>query len=136
MPVDPTFGVNDFNEVKILTEVETKVNNILMILFGKPGFYPSIPSLGMDISQYLYMHEDEINTSEIKSRLVFQCKDFLADIESGEIDIYKTTHKGNTLLIFKLPIIISNSNISVALGVTLNKKGELMYNFEEVSVQK
>ena len=49
--VDPVYGVNNFNETKVLTEAETLVNNILMILFGKPGFYPSIPSLGMDIQQ-------------------------------------------------------------------------------------
>ena len=73
--VDPVYGVNNFNRSKVLTETETKVSNMLMILFGKPGFYPSIPSLGMDINQYLYKFEDEINVEEIKSKLISQCRD-------------------------------------------------------------
>ena len=59
--VDPAYGVNDFNETKVLSESQTLINNILMILFGKPGFYPSIPWLGMDIYQYLYSFEDGID---------------------------------------------------------------------------
>ena len=58
--IDPTFGLNNFNQTKVLSETETLVNNILMVLFGKPGFYPSIPALGMNIGQYLYNFADDI----------------------------------------------------------------------------
>ena len=59
--VDPAFGVDSFNRPKVLSETETIVNNILFILFGKPGSYPSIPSLGMDIEQYLYLFEQSVS---------------------------------------------------------------------------
>ena len=94
MPVDPVYGVNDFNRPKVLAEDETYVNNLLMILFGKPGFYPSIPYLGMDVGSMLYMFEDEINTDKIKTDLAYQCIDFLPLIDDGDLDVVVTTYKG------------------------------------------
>lgn len=131
--IDPTFSINDYNKPKMLTNLETYVNNILMLLFGKPGFYPSIPSIGMDIQQYLYKFEDEINVEDIKNTLAQQCSDFLPEINNGDFDVMKTVYKNNVLLIFKLPLIDDNKSHDVAVGVTTNTKGELVYNFVEVS---
>ncbi len=132
MPVDPVYGVNDFNRPKVLAEDETYVNNLLMILFGKPGFYPSIPYLGMDVGSMLYMFEDEINVDKIKTDLAYQCLDFLPLIDNGDLDVVVTTYKGRTMLIFQLPIIYKKKTTTLTVGVTLNDKGQLIYQFEEV----
>ena len=127
--VDPVYGVNNFNQTKVLSESETLINNILMILFGKPGFYPSIPSLGMDIEGYLYMFEDEIDASKIKAKLASQCREFLPSMQDGSMHVYTTTYKDHTMLIFELPILIDNVTSMLALGVTVNDKGEMVYTF-------
>ena len=127
--VDPVYGVNNFNQTKVLSESETLINNILMILFGKPGFYPSIPSLGMDIEGYLYMFEDEIDASKIKAKLASQCREFLPSMQDGSMDVYTTTYKDHTMLIFELPILVDNVTSMLALGVTLNDKVEMVYTF-------
>lgn len=127
--VDPVYGVNNFNQTKVLSESETLINNILMILFGKPGFYPSIPSLGMDIEGYLYMFEDEIDVSKIKAKLASQCREFLPSMQDGSMDVYTTTYKDHTMLIFELPILVDNVTSMLALGVTVNDKGEMVYTF-------
>ena len=75
--VDPTYGLNDFSKPKVLSEAETYVRNLLTILFGKPGFYPSIPNLGMDIKQYLSQFSDSIDIAKVKSKLAYQCSDLL-----------------------------------------------------------
>ena len=131
MAVDPTFATNDYNKPKMLTNLQTYVNNILVLLFGKPGFYPSIPSIGMDIYQYLYKFEDEINADEIKMKLVSQCRDFLPEVQNGNFDVFKTTYNGRTLLVFKLPPITDVTRCDVAVGVTTNERGEMVYNFVE-----
>lgn len=128
---DPTFGVNSFEKPKVLSVTQTYVNNLMTILLGKPGFYPSQPELGMDIEQYLYKFIDDINTTEIKSKLIDQCSEFLPEIESGEFEIYKTEHHGHSMLLFKLPIILDDKTLSMALGITINDKGEMIYNFVE-----
>lgn len=127
--VDPVYGVNNFNRAKVLSETETYANNILMILFGKPGFYPSIPSLGMDINQYLYMFEDEIDVNAIKTKLASQCRELLIKFEDETLDVYTTTYNERSMLVFHLPTIIDNNTSGLILGVTLNEKGEMVYNF-------
>lgn len=135
MGVDPTFGVNDYNKPKVLTEMETIVRNIMMVLTGKPGFYPSIPDLGMDIGQYLYQFPEDINEDEIKDELVNQCNEFLPMVESGDIDVYKANRNGRTVLVFVMPVIDDTERRQVALGVTVNEKGEFVYNFVEDTYQ-
>lgn len=135
MSLNPTFSVNNYNKPKVLTELESYVNDVLMLLFGKPGFYPSIPTIGMDIKKYLYMFEDDINVEEIKATLAEQCSEFLPELESGDFDVIKSVYNGNTLLIFKLPIINDTNQNSAAIGITTNEKGELIYNFVDTSNQ-
>jgi hypothetical protein len=129
MSVDPQFGANVYNKPKVLTEPQTIVNNILTLLFGKPGFYPSIPSLGINIQQYLYTFDDDFDVDFLKSQLAIQCKDFVEQISDGSFDIVKSSYKGNPLLIFVIPTIITNTSSNLLLGVTVNEKGEYSFNF-------
>lgn len=132
---DPSFKINDYNQPKILSTLETYVNNIMMLLFGSPGFYPSIPELGMNIKQYLYKFEDEIDTEEIKSKLVSQCEDFLPEVQAGDLDVLLTQYHGKTTLLFVLPVIDDLNNYSVVLGISTNARGEIIYNFKENKYQ-
>ncbi len=128
---DPTFGLNNFHEPKILSVRETLVRNILLILFGKPGFYPSQPELGMDIGKYVYSFEDTIDSDKIKSDLVQQCSEFLPEVEAGNFDVFFLTKNNKRYLLFSLPMIIDEKRMNMALGVTTNEKGMLIYNFIE-----
>ena len=53
---DCTFELNEFNEPKLSSEIETIKNTLLFILFSKPGQYPSLPQIGIDINSYLYIY--------------------------------------------------------------------------------
>lgn len=133
--VDPTFAVNDFNEPKILTKRETYIYNFLTLLYGKPGFHPSIPNIGINISQYLFLRPEEISVEALKSQISDQCSDFLPIIKEGDFDIIKTTYGGNVLLIFKLPDIDDVPGNYLALGVTTNDSGDVVFRFVENKYQ-
>lgn len=133
--VNPTFSTNKFNEPKVLSPMESYVNDILMILFGKPGFYPSLPTIGMNIQKYFFMFIDDINTEEIKSELVSQCSDFFPSVRNGDFEIEKTEYKGRPLLLFILPTIDDVKIHSVTIGVTTDEYGKFMYNFVENMTQ-
>ena len=135
MGVNPTFTVNNFNKAKVLSETETYVNDFMMLLFGRPGFYPSIPSIGLDIRSYLYKFEDDISTAEIKTKVATQCADYLPMIQEGNFDVLKTVYEDHTLLVFVLPSINSD-HVSIAIGVTTNNQGDLIYNFVENKYQE
>jgi len=127
--VDPVYGVDVFEETKVLSESQTMVNQVLMILLNKPGFYPSIPWLGMDVQQYLYTFAEDIDDLNIKAKLATQCKALLPDIQDGELDVYSIDYEGHPLLIFTLPVLVDESNSMVTLGITVNDKGEMVYKF-------
>ena len=100
--LNPTFGVNDYDRPKVLSTMESYVTDILMILFGKPGFYPSIPTLGMDIGSLLYKFEDEVSAEELKTELENQCHEFSKEIDTGDMDVVTTTYKNHLMIIFIL----------------------------------
>ena len=126
--VDPAFGVNEYGKPKMLSEDQTLVNNFLLLLLGKPGFYPSIPTIGIDIQQYLYMFIDDINLDELKAKIAVQCNDFLPAIREGNFDIQKTIMRDKVLLVFSLPTITKKQTL---LGVTIDGSGKVIFRFVE-----
>lgn len=132
MSQDPTYGVDNFQKPKILSESETIVNNILTILFSKPGSFPSNPYLGMDIPQYLYSLEGDLDINSLKSTLAFQCSDFIEIINNDSFDIQKIPYQGNMMLMFILPIIIKNIEKRLVIGISINKNREMIYNYQLV----
>lgn len=55
---------------KVISTFEMCVNSIVMLLKMKPGQFPSIPELGIDIEQYLHEYADDQSIPKIvKSKL-------------------------------------------------------------------
>lgn len=134
MAVDPIFGVDNFNNPAVLQEDETLVNNILTVLFGKPGFYPSIPALGMDVTQYLYSFRDDLDTTSLLARLIYQCPDLDDAVSDGSLDCKYFMYQGRPILGFTLPNITKNGG-TLTLVVTTNDLGQPKYNFVFNKVQ-
>lgn len=133
--VDPTFGIDEFKRPKVLSETETTVNNILTLLMGEPGFYPSIPYIGINIKQYLYMPIDDIPCEAITAELAKQCSDFAPDINSGEFTIQKSIYNKKPIILVTLPVIDDTKKNVLSIGITVNDKGEYIYNFVEGKYQ-
>lgn len=132
--VDPAFGMNSFNTPKFYNESVTTAKNIVTILEGRPGFFPSMPNLGLDIKrQLIYKDIDEIDTDVIKAELVRQCDAFLENVRDGTFDVQKTLYQDRPLLIFVIPVTVEQAARRLAVGVTLNSKGETIYRIEYVS---
>ena len=128
--IDPAFGVNSFNEPKYYSESQTVANNIMMILYGKPGFYPSIPYLGMDVPRLNDTFFDDLDTDQIKSELARQCNVFIDNIRDGTFDVQKSLINGKPLLIFVVPVISEQVPQRIAIGITTNEQGELIYRMK------
>lgn len=130
MAIEPDFGVNNFNEPKMFNESETLVNNLLMLLFMKPGSYPSLPNLGIDIEQYLYIFFDEINVEKIKYDIAAQCVQFLDSVEAGTLDVRKIIHNKRPLLLIVLPVRIEEKMTGLKLALTTDEANNVIYNFD------
>lgn len=131
--IEPLFGEDSFRKPKLLKDSEVMVNAILMVLFGKPGFFPSIPELGMYIQQYRYVNLDQVDTDQMKVQLAYQCGLLKDDIISGDIDIQKVMlGNGNIALGIKIPITENHVKSSVLIGVQYKEDG-IAYNYDLIA---
>lgn len=127
--IDPTFATNDFSGVKYLNQSETIAMNILTILFGKPGFYPTLPTLGMNIQSLLYNFNDEINISAIKTKLVSQCAAFYDAVREETFDMRFVNKSGQEYLLIILPVITVSKKNVLTIGITLSNDKSAIYNY-------
>lgn len=135
---DTTFELNNFSEPRIRSELETIKNAVLFIFFSKPGNYPSIPQIGMDIESILYSYYDELDPDEIKETLKGQCALLGTYISDNTIQIQKVRYKGVPSLVVHISGTesyprgykndSSNKDKSYLIGLTYNDMKELIYN--------
>ena len=125
------FGVNAFNKENVSKGNDVLITTILMILFGKPGFYPSYPNLGMYIQQYFYNQMENIDTAALTKQLAVQCSILKDDVLSGDIQIklvYNSDKK--TVLLVSTPTMEIIPNNILVIGISTDNTGNMIYNYE------
>jgi hypothetical protein len=95
----------------------------------KPGQYPSIPTLGIDIDSYLYEYADDPNIpSKIKNDLQDQCNRL--SVIGIDIDVYiDQTEDGTNALVIKVTgtdkLGYGSQSNRVIIGITHDKLNRL-----------
>lgn len=69
---DVLMAVDSTYKPKVISTFEMCVNTIITLLMMKPGQYPSIPELGINIDQYLHEYADD---STLPNRIIEQLHD-------------------------------------------------------------
>lgn len=129
--IDPKFGVNAFEKGDYSNESQTVANNFLALLFGKPGFFPSMPELGIYIQSYVYQHFDDIDVGAIKAEVIRQCDELMDWVNDGSFDVIKTKNQknGSPMILFKLPVQEKDITKHFAVAITLGTDNSISYNF-------
>ena len=71
---DALLDVDAYNKPRVASSFELGVNAILTLLFMKPGQFPSIPELGIDIEQYLHEYSNNSKLPKIiENKINDQC---------------------------------------------------------------
>lgn len=135
---DTTFELNEFNEPRIRSELETIKNTLLFVLTSKPGSIPSLPQIGLDISQYLYEFYEDINEEDLKSDIMEQCEVLGNYIASGDIMIKKLMYEDQPSLIIQItgdevfPDGYRHNNLKnknqFMIGITYDEFNKMMIN--------
>ena len=126
---EPGMGLNSFQKAKYKNETETVAASILNLLFGKPGYFPSMPTLGINIQNYMYAFWDDIHPEAIKSEIARQCSAFSEYIQSEELDVQKMMYKGNPVLLIVIPVQIKQSSQTLGIGLGKDANGNITYNY-------
>jgi len=138
---DLTFELNEFEEPKLRSEIETLKDALLFVLFTKPGQYPSLPQIGMNIQNELYSNYDKLDTDDIKNRIIDQCHALGQYLDAGTIAIRKTKYKNIPSLLIYVegtatfpPSYKSSSAIpsKYYIGLTYDDMKNMIYNINAV----
>lgn len=133
---DGSFELDPFGNPRLISEIEMMKNIVMFVLFSKPGQYPSLPDIGMDIESLLYSFFDEIDVTDLRNKIVAQCNALGWYFERGNINIRKVKYRGKPSLMIhiegteELPEDITTSNKleRYQIGLTYNDLNQLIYN--------
>lgn len=114
---------------KVISTFEMCVNVILTLLMMRPGQYPSIPELGINIEGYLMEYSDDPNTPiVIKDKIAEQCN--MLAIAGITVDVYfDKTSDGVDALVLEISgterSTYGTKGHRVVIGISYNKLKEL-----------
>lgn len=139
---DCTFELNEFGEPKLSSEIENIKNILMFVLFSKPGQYPSLPWIGLDINNYLYQFYDEIDEGELTGNIITQCNALGAQIEQGNIIVRKIIYKNMPSLMITIngeetfpnnyKCDTTKRNKKYLIGITYDEMKQMVYNINAV----
>lgn len=135
---DGTFELNEFNQPRIKSEIELVKDIVMYILFTRPGQYPSLPNIGLDIQSILYSFYDELNTEDLKEQIISQCEALDQFFRNGSIEVKKAKYKGHPSLMIHIegketyPDGYMKDSIGASdkylIGITFNELDQMVYN--------
>ena len=134
---DLSFEMNEFQEQRICSDLETLKNVLLFIIFTKPGQYPSIPQIGLNIKDELYTNYDEFDVNNFRTQLIEQCALLDAYITDGTIAIKKVMYRNTPSLIIRLEgtanlpsayKVPKASKTQYYIGLTYDDMKNMIYN--------
>lgn len=130
---EPVFGENNFGSPKSLSRKESVVQTIVNLFFLRPGNLPSMPTMGIDVPQYMYKTEEDLDVESLKEKIFTQCSALGTEIAIGEIQILLTEHRGQGVLLFILPITgdFSEEYTDSVLVLAFRSEAErVLYNYK------
>ena len=126
---DVLLDTDSMYKPKVISSFEMVVNTIITLLMMKPGQYPSIPDLGLNIEQYLFDYSNNPNLiNKLQASLYDQMNqldisgvsvEFYIDITSEGIPALLITITGNDYICYGL-----KSN-KVIIGISYSKLNEV-----------
>lgn len=142
---ETTFELNEFNQPRIRSELETVKDVILFILFTKPGQYPSLPTIGLDLQGMLYSYYDDLDVNDLERQIISQCEALGTYFNKGNIQIKKTKYRNQPSLMIHIEgtetfptgymkDYITESKNQYLIGITYDELNRMIYNINEGSV--
>ena len=131
---EPAFGLDKFRKPLVYEDWEAVAQSIIIVLFGKPGFYPSIPQLGIHIQDYMNERLDKIDVDQLKGQLAYQLNIVSELILTDQIKIIKKVLVGYKIpaLIILIPIFKGEDKSNIAVSIVKSVSDSVSYNYELV----
>lgn len=109
LPRDVGLEKDDFQKSRIYTEAQSLLHYIANILLSKPGNFPSMPEIGVDITKYVKNHmTNTLDTDFVQGLILSNCQPLLNYLSEEDIFVGAVADlNGREYLIISLPLLVS-----------------------------
>ena len=126
---DVLLDIDSMYKPKVISTFELTVNSIMTLLLMKPGQFPSIPELGLDIESYLFEYSDD---KSLLQKLQGQLQEQMnrLDLSGVDVNFYSDiTSEGTPALIVVITgnefVAYGSKSEKVIVGITYSQLNEL-----------
>lgn len=130
MKKDVSFGMDSFGKPKILTAKETVANLITNILYLRPGQLPSMPSVGINIEQYLYAIPEDSTLSNLRELIATQCNSLLPNLGIQGVSVGPIRYNNRDTILIVIPVYIEDSSETLLVGVSKDEDGRVIFKYD------
>ena len=116
-----TLQINSFDKPKELSDVKAWSQLILNLLYLRPGTYPSLPEMGIDIEKYQFDFLDNA-VSELSTKIIDQQQTYLPDVPLNGVQIGTVNNGADTVLVIQLIFNTSDGVTSSAIAINTSER--------------
>lgn len=119
LPRDVGFGKDDFQKSKIFNQSDSLVNYILTILLAKPGNFPTMPKIGVDIGKYVKNSMETLDSELLKGLICSNCEALLPYITNDDVYVGVISDPNvpnRSILLVKIPLLVANNSKRIDEG--------------------
>lgn len=122
------FSINSFQKQKEYTGPMAYAIRIKNLFLMKPGQFPSIPEMGLDIPSIRYQFMDTLLAGELRNKIMNQISAY-TDIQVSDVTISTMTvgDKGDVVLLIDVILTTAAKTITYAV---LQKPSGTVVNFD------
>ena len=133
---DITFNLNKYGNPEMLDVKTSVAHQIVNALFMVPGNLPSMPTIGVNIRQYLYRYDTDYVSSEIEAKLKEACGSVIsgAFVDSVDFSVQKTSKNESVFLILVRVTFPDNNEELLGISVKENKDDTINFNFDYADI--
>lgn len=110
------FGLDSFGRQKVMSPEDTLAHLLINLLFMRPGQFPSMPHLGINIRKYLYNFSDELDVETLKSEIQSQCLILVPYLDLTGMVLDVIDYLNDSFLLLVIPVNFQDSEKSLILG--------------------
>lgn len=114
-------SLNYFKEQKTYEGVMGKAQDIKNLLFMRPGDFPSIPNMGINISSIRFEDIDILTAGELKDKIKSQISSYISNVPLDDVDISISKVKGMYVLFIDIKLFADNKYMTASYALAQKK---------------
>lgn len=130
LPKDVGYGLDDFQRMKVYSESESIARYILTILLTRPGNYPGLPHIGLNVKQLLYDDLNEFNATTLKEQIYDQCSALLPHIIGDDVYAGLIEYNGTTFLLIRVTVEVNSKMQKINYAFYQDELREIKFDFQ------